>query len=66
MQAEDAEEAFGTRGYAELRKHLAWYTAGQPRGAVLRREAMKVDSAEGLENWVKLFLMIDREASRGV
>ncbi len=60
------EEAFGARGYAELRKHLAWYTAGQPCGAVLRREAMKVDSAEGLENWVKLFLMIDREASRGV
>ncbi len=36
-------------GMKEMRKHIAWYTAGLPHSAALRRESNQVESLEGLE-----------------
>ncbi len=40
-------------GIREMRKHVAWYTAGIPHSAQLRREVNKVETMEQLE---RLFL----------
>lgn len=36
-------------GIRELRKHIAWYTAGYPHSAKLRGLVSEIDSLEGLE-----------------
>lgn len=45
MQAEWKGEVLGMK---EMRKHIAWYTAGLPHSAALRRESNQVESLEGL------------------
>ena len=32
----------------EMRKHIAWYTAGLPHSAAIRRESNHVETLEGL------------------
>ncbi|MBR2529126.1 MAG: tRNA dihydrouridine synthase DusB [Blautia sp.] len=46
MQVEYHGEKAGMR---EMRKHIAWYTAGMPHGAVLRREANTVETYAALQ-----------------
>ena len=36
-------------GMKEMRKHIAWYTAGMPHGAALRRETNQLETYEQLE-----------------
>ena len=36
----------------EMRKHIAWYTAGLPRSAALRRRVNEIETMEALENLV--------------
>ena len=36
-------------GMKEMRKHIAWYTAGMPHGAAVRREANQLETYEQLE-----------------
>lgn len=40
-------------GIREMRKHVAWYTAGYPHSAALRNEVNKVETFEELEKLVK-------------
>lgn len=47
MLAEYKGEYTGVR---EMRKHIAWYTAGLPHSAELRRMCNEIDSLEMLEN----------------
>ena len=47
MMAEYKGEGMGMR---EMRKHVAWYTAGYPHSATLRREVNRVDTFQDLEN----------------
>lgn len=37
----------------EMRKHVAWYTAGMPHSAAVRREVNEVETYEQLERLVK-------------
>ena len=37
----------------EMRKHVAWYTAGYPHSAALRREINEVETLEGLKELVR-------------
>ncbi len=46
MQVELKGEYLGIR---EMRKHVAWYTAGYPESAALRRRVNEVEAMEGLE-----------------
>lgn len=46
MQAEWKGERYGMR---EMRTHIAWYTAGYPHSAALRRRINEIDSMEELE-----------------
>ena len=55
--------AFGLRedkgdqvAWRELRKHLAWYAAGFPGAAALRREASQISSADDFEKWLETFV----------
>ena len=41
-------------GMREMRKHLAWYTAGYPHSAAIRRKACEIESMEQLEEIVKI------------
>lgn len=41
-------------GIREMRKHVAWYTAGMPHSAQLRRESNKIGSYEELERMLEL------------
>ena len=50
LQTERKGEAVGIR---EMRKHVAWYTAGMPHSAALRRESNTIESLEQLENLLK-------------
>ena len=43
-------------GWQEMRKHLAWYAAGFPGAAALRKEANVLSSKDGLEKWLEAFL----------
>ena len=52
----EVEEKGDRVGYRELRKHLAWYTAGMTGGAALRKEASELTDAEGLERFLRHFL----------
>ena len=40
-------------GMREMRKHVAWYTAGMPHSAAVRREVNEVETYEQLERLVK-------------
>ncbi len=42
-------------GMREMRKHVAWYTAGMPHSASVRRQVNEVETYEQLEKLVKLF-----------
>ncbi len=50
MQAELKGELSGMK---EMRKHIAWYTAGLPHSASLRRQCNTVESLSGLEELLK-------------
>ena len=50
MQIELKGEFTGIR---EMRKHIAWYTAGMPHSAAVRREVNEVETYEQLERLVK-------------
>ena len=41
-------------GIREMRKHFAWYTAGYPHSAALRKEANLLESYEALEEMVNI------------
>ena len=43
-------------GRQEMRKHLAWYAAGFPGAAALRKEANELSSEDGLKKWLEAFL----------
>lgn len=47
LQLEFKGEYLGIR---EMRKHIAWYTAGYPDSAALRRRVNEITTMEGLEN----------------
>lgn len=40
-----------TIGMREMRKHVAWYTAGYPHSAAIRRQANQINTYEELENY---------------
>ena len=42
-------------GIREMRKHVAWYTAGYPHSAKLRALASEIESLEGLEELLERF-----------
>lgn len=42
-------------GMREMRKHVAWYTAGMPHSASVRRQVNEVETYEQLEQLVELF-----------
>ena len=46
MQVEQKGELLGMK---EMRKHIAWYTAGLPHSASVRRECNYVETIAGLE-----------------
>lgn len=50
MQAEQKGESLGMK---EMRKHIAWYTAGLPHSAALRRQCNYVESIRGLEEMLE-------------
>lgn len=50
LQIEYKGEYIGMR---EMRKHVAWYTAGMPHSAAVRREVNEVETYEQLERLVK-------------
>ena len=37
----------------EMRKHIAWYTAGYPRSAALRRKVNEIEDFETLKEMVQ-------------
>lgn len=41
------------RGIMEMRTHVAWYTAGYPHSASIRREMNKIETYEGLEKLLR-------------
>ena len=43
-------------GWQEMRKHLAWYAAGFPGAAALRKEANVLSSQDSLEKWLEAFV----------
>lgn len=53
MQVEWKGELLGMR---EMRKHVAWYTAGLPHSAAVRRACNRVESMAGLEELLSCFL----------
>lgn len=52
LELEEKGERIGCR---ELRKHLAWYTAGMAGGAALRKQASAVSTAEDAERFILAF-----------
>ena len=52
LELEEKGERIGCR---ELRKHLAWYTAGMTGGAALRKQASAVSTAEDAERFILAF-----------
>lgn len=43
-------------GIREMRKHIAWYTAGYPHSARLRQKANEIESISGLEELLNEFM----------
>lgn len=58
MQVEYKGEYLGVR---EMRKHLAWYTAGLPHSAKLRGEINQAETIEDFEKFVRERLMAGNE-----
>ena len=54
--ARELEEKGERIGCQELRKHLAWYTAGMSGGAALRKQASCVSTAIEAEAFIRAFL----------
>ncbi len=46
-------------GWRELRKHLAWYTAGLPGAARLRKTASVITGEDDFSAWIESFLAVD-------
>lgn len=44
------------RGILEMRSHAAWYTAGYPHSAALRREMNDIDTYQALENLLRKWI----------
>ena len=42
-------------GMREMRKHVAWYTAGMPHSASVRRKVNEIETYEQLERLVEMF-----------
>lgn len=63
LQLEEKGERVGLQ---EMRKHLAWYTAGIPGAAELRRIASALSSREELDSFLDLFLQVDKSAGERV
>ena len=42
-------------GMREMRKHVAWYTAGMPHSASVRRKVNEIETYEQLEELVNMF-----------
>ena len=53
MQAEWKGELYGMR---EMRTHIAWYTAGYPHSAAIRREINRVETLEDLKKVFSAFI----------
>jgi nifR3 family TIM-barrel protein len=49
-QAASAFESKGRHGIIELRKHLIWYFKGLPNATEIRKELVKVETLEGVNN----------------
>ena len=45
----------------EMRKHIAWYTAGLPHSAELRRRCNEIESWETLQEVINSRLQVDNE-----
>ena len=41
------------QGIREMRKHVAWYTAGYPNSAKLRARVNEIESLEALEHLIQ-------------
>lgn len=52
LQAEYIGEYSGMR---EMRKHVAWYTAGLPHSAAIRRRVNEIETLEDLEHMLEAF-----------
>lgn len=46
-------------GIREMRKHVAWYTAGYPHSAALRRRVNEIETMEQLEEMLNLLTISD-------
>ena len=53
MQAEWKGELYGMQ---EMRTHIAWYTAGYPHSASIRREINQVETLEDLKKVFSAFI----------
>ena len=47
-------------GIREMRKHVAWYTAGMPHSAGLRRESNNIESYADLEKLLERIIIMFR------
>lgn len=54
LQAEMKGESLGMK---EMRKHIAWYTAGLPHSASIRRECNQLETLEELENLLENLML---------
>jgi len=48
-----ADKLLGKQGVVEMRKHLCWYVAGFPGAAEFRKELVKVETLQQIENILK-------------
>ena len=47
----------------EMRKHIAWYTAGLPHSSSIRRECNMLETEEELVELLKQHGMLDKESA---
>lgn len=52
-------------GIREMRKHVAWYTAGYPHSAALRRRVNEIDSIAQLEAMLELWVAMHTTKTPG-
>lgn len=50
-------------GLKEMRKHIAWYTAGLPHSSSIRRECNMLETEEELVELLKQHGMLDKESA---
>ena len=50
-------------GMKEMRKHIAWYTAGLPHSSSIRRECNMLETEEELVELLKQHGMLDKESA---